>query len=133
MTPSQGSDPLPLGHRIADAEHVPRLGRREWIRVQGRTNAALLLLAREMQAEFVEPPDQREFAIVRGRTHGSTFDLRVAQPPGSKQPRLFLSVRHFQNQAAAPLDGEGLSIPDLDPAVVRIAIEQACESFSRRR
>ena len=112
---------------------MARLGRRDWIKVQGRTNAALLLVARVMQAEFVEPPDPREFAIVRGRTNGSTFELRVSQPSGAKQPRLFLSVRHFQNQAAAPLDGQGLTVPDVDPAVVKFAVEQACESFSHRR
>jgi len=112
---------------------MARLGRRDWIRVQGRTNAALLLVAREMHAEFAEPANPHDFAIVRGRTHGSTFELRVVPPPGSKQPVLYLSVRHFQNQAAAPLEGEGLTIPDLDPAVVRYAIEQSCSTFSMRR
>ncbi len=112
---------------------MARLGRREWIRVRGRTNAALLLVAREMQAEFVEPPDPRDFATLRGRTEGSTFELRVAQPQGSKRPRLFLTVRHFQNHAASPLDGEGLSVPDLDPAAVTFAIEHACRSFANRR
>jgi hypothetical protein len=109
---------------------MARLGRRNWIRVQGRTNAALLLVAREMHAE---PANPRDFATVRGRTHGSTFELRVIQPPGSKLPLLYLSVRHFQNQAAAPLEGDGLTIPDLDPAVVRFAIEQSCSTFSMRR
>ena len=112
---------------------MARLGRREWIRVQGRANAALHLVAREMQAEFVEPVDEREFATVRGRTHGSTFELRITQPPGAKKPLLFLSVRHFQSQAVAPLDGEGLSVPDLDPAAVQYAVERACHTFATHR
>ena len=98
--------------------------------MQGRANAALLLLARDMDAEFVEPADEKSYAAVRGRTHGCTFEVLIGPRDGTQSPPVLVIVRHFSNQATASLDGEGLHLPDLDPAAMRAAIEQACYSFS---
>ncbi len=100
--------------------------RRAWIRHQGRANAALMLLAREMSAEFVAPTRATNFAVVQGRTRGCSFELRVAAPP----PDLLLTVRHYTAQATLRLDGPGCTVPHLDPAPMREAIEQACHQFA---
>ena len=105
------------------------LGRKkEWIRFQGRANAALLLLARDMEAEFQEPAHEREWAGVQGRSRGCTFTLRVTGSDSA--PALHLTVRHFHTQHSVTLDGEGCTLPDLDPAAVRAAIEAACHEFA---
>lgn len=56
------------------------------MRYQGRANAALLLAARAMDADFVEPADERSFGDMQGRTRGCTFELRIDTPPGAKDP-----------------------------------------------
>ena len=48
-----------------------------WIRIQGRTNARLLLLSRELKAEFLAPSNWDAFAAVRGELSGCQFELRV--------------------------------------------------------
>ena len=111
-----------------DAVRVALRGRRQkWIRHQGRANAALLLLAEEMTAEFVPPPREDEFAGVQGRAQGCTFVLRVS---GSRDSRLELTVRHFSAQQTVRLDGPGCTVPELEPAMLRAAIEQACHGFA---
>jgi hypothetical protein len=111
--------------RSADAVQVPLLGRRkDWLRNQGRANAALLLLARALNAEFVAPAGTRDFAQVRGRREGCTFELRVAGE------RLSLTVRHFHTQRTFALDAPGCALPDLDPPRVQAAIEHTCREFA---
>jgi hypothetical protein len=108
---------------------VAILGRnKEWVRSQGRANAALLLVARDMDAELLEPAHEKEFAGVQGRARGCSFVLRVVD--GDRGARLHLSVRHFHTQREVRLDGEGCAIPHLDPAAVRAAIEDACHEFA---
>src|SRR4051794_21400257 len=109
---------------------VALMGKRNWIRMQGRANAALLLLARELNGEFVEPADELHFARVRGRVQGCTFELRVTEPAGNREPALSLTVRHFHTQNTQSLDGEGLRLPDLDPGALQAAIENACSQFA---
>jgi hypothetical protein len=116
--------------RSADALNVSLLGRRDWIRNQGRTNAALLLVARAMNAEFGEPPDETHYAGVQGRTRGCSFELRVTTPRGERNPALVLTVRHYHTQATWHLEGPGLQPPELEPAEVQDAIERACHSFA---
>lgn len=102
------------------------LGRgRGWVRYQGRANAGLLLLARAMDAEFVAPPHETDFAQVRGRTSGCTFELVV-----DRQHALELTIRHFHAQATQPVHGPGCDVPELDPDAVRAAIEDACLRFA---
>jgi hypothetical protein len=114
-----------------DAVRVALLGRRrDWIRHQGRANAALLLLAREMDGEFLPPASETEFGGVRGRTRGCAFELRVASGTKGRPPALALTLRHYTRQDIRPLDGPGCTIPDLDPAQMREAIEQACHTFA---
>ena len=98
--------------------------------MQGRANAALLLTAREMGAEFLEPPNENSFAGVQGRTHGCTFELRVADARDKKQRSLVLIMRHFHTQKSVTLDGAGLQPPDLDPVAMRRAVEEACYEFA---
>lgn len=95
------------------------------MRQQGRANAGLLLLARAMDAEFVAPKLETDFAEVRGRTKGCTFELVV-----NAQPALELRIRHFHAQTTVPVSGPGCDIPDLDPDVLRAAIEHACLRFA---
>jgi hypothetical protein len=111
-----------------DAVHVARPRRRDWIRSQGRANAALVLLARDMDAEFVEPSTEQEYAIVRGRTDGCTFELRVAAAADGG-PVLELEVRHFHTQRVYGLDGTGCEIPGLEPQPLRAAVEDTCRQF----
>jgi hypothetical protein len=105
---------------------------RDWMREQGRANAALLLLAREMQAEFVAPADETSFAAVRGRAAGCAFELHVDIAPAAagSVPVLVLSMRHFHAAHAVQLDEPGCVLPALDPVHVRAAIERACYSFA---
>jgi hypothetical protein len=115
--------------RSVDAVAVAILGRKkEWVRYQGRANAALLLLARDMEAEFLEPPHEKLFAGVQGRARGCSFVLRIGD--GKAGPALHLTVRHFHSQHTVSLTDEGCTIPDLDPAAVRAAIEDACHGFA---
>jgi hypothetical protein len=104
-------------------------GKRSWIRVQGRANAALFLVARTMGADFVEPPTEQEFAGVQGRTHGCVFDLRVS-PTANDHATLILEVRHFHTQQIVPLAGPGLDVPELDPDAIQRAIDDACATLA---
>jgi hypothetical protein len=111
-----------------DAVHVPLLGRKkDWVRNQGRANAALLLLARAIPAEFVAPSARDDFAEVRGRVAGCTFELKIVDA------RLALTVRHFHSQQTFRLDGAGCVLPELDPARLQSAIEDTCERFAATR
>jgi hypothetical protein len=101
--------------------------RQKWIRHQGRANAALLLLAQEMAAEFVPPARETDFAGVQGRARGCTFTLQVS---GSRDSVLELTVRHYSAQTTRRLDGPGCAVPDLEPVLLRAAIEQACHDFA---
>ena len=83
-------------------------GRRNRVRDQGRANAALLLLARDMDAEFVEPARPTDFAVVKGRTRGCTFELQIADAARGSSARLLLSLRHYHTQATGPLDGKSM-------------------------
>jgi hypothetical protein len=105
------------------------LGRRSWVRLQGRTNAALLLAAREMGADFDAPADTKGFAAVRGRAQGCVFEVRVVGHRSDRH-RLAVTLRHFSRQATLELDGPGLVPPDLDPARIRDAGERACYAFA---
>src|SRR5262249_17849454 len=98
--------------------------KRSWIRVQGRANAAIFLAARTLGAEFVEPATEQEFAGVRGRTHGCTYELQV------NGEEIVLTVRHFHAQATRRLVGPGLAIPNLDPDAVASVINDTCASFA---
>ena len=99
--------------------------------MQGRANAALLVMAREMGADFIEPADKNTFASVLGRTHGCTFELRVVESPTDKtKPTLTLGVRHFHTQTSQTLSGPGMQPPDLDPVALRRTVEQACYEFA---
>jgi len=114
-----------------DAVRMALLGRRrQWIKHQGRANAALLLLARDMAGEFVPPAREPDFAAVQGRAKGCTFVLRVAGSGRERDPVLELTVRHFTANHTVRLDGPGCTVPDLDPAVLRAAIEKVCDSFA---
>jgi len=97
---------------------------------QGRANAVLLVVARDLEANFVEPGTNRGYGAVRGRMSGCAFELGVATPAGGGAPGLALTMRHFHTQQTWPLDGPGCTMADLDPVQVRAAIEQACSSFS---
>jgi hypothetical protein len=107
-----------------------RGGRQKWIRHQGRANAALLLLAQDMTAEFVPPVRETDFAAVQGRTQGCTFVLRVSESRRGRDSVLELTVRHYSAQTTMRLDGPGCTVPDLDPALLRDTIEQACYGFA---
>jgi hypothetical protein len=98
--------------------------------MQGRANAALHLVARDMNAEFIQPPREDEYAGLRGRIHGCVFDLHVSQAKTEHDPALVLVVRHFHTQATWRLDGPGLTLPDIDPAALKNAIDRACYSFA---
>jgi hypothetical protein len=102
-------------------------GKRSWIRVQGRANAALFLAARALDAEFIEPANAQEFAGVRGRTRGCAFELRVTDT------MLVLTARHFHAQTTRQLEGPGLEIPDLDPDAMTRAINETCASFAENQ
>jgi hypothetical protein len=111
---------------------VALLGKRRaagWIRYQGRANAALVLLARAMEAHFVAPRTAEEFGGVNGRVKGCTFELRVVETPG-EPPALVVKVRHYHSHGTCQLDGPGCVVPDLDPEKLRAAIEYACYTFS---
>jgi hypothetical protein len=104
---------------------VPLLARRkDRIRNQGRANAALLLLARAMHAEFVEPTSRNAFATVRGRAAGCTFELHLTNE------KTTLTARHFHTQQTFRLDATGCVPPDLDPALLRAAVEETCDRFA---
>ena len=114
-----------------DAVRVALLGRRrQWIKHQGRANAALVLLAGDMAAQFVPPASEQDFAAVQGRAKGCTFDLRVSGSRRERDSVLELTVRHYSAQTTVRLDGPGCTVPDLDPGVLRDAIEQVCHSFA---
>jgi hypothetical protein len=100
------------------------MAKRAWIRVQGRANAAIFLAARTLGAEFIEPASEQEFAGVRGRTQGCTFELRV------NGGGLLLTMRHFHSQTTQPLEGPGLALPDLDPDAMTRAINETCASYA---
>ncbi len=114
-----------------DAVRVALRGRRQkWIRHQGRANAALLLLSQEMTAEFVPPARESDFAAVQGRARGCTFELRVTDSRRERGSGLELTVRHYTAQTTVRLEGPGCTLPDLDPAPLRDAIEEACHAFA---
>lgn len=95
------------------------------MRQQGRANAGLLLFARALEAEFVAPRVETDFGEVRGRTKGCTFELVV-----NAQPALELTIRHFHAQCTVPITGPGCDLPDLDPDLLRAAVEDACLRFA---
>jgi hypothetical protein len=103
--------------------------KREWVRYQGRANAGLFLLAHNMGAEFVEPATEHEFALVRGRTRGCTFELAV-DTNGGTDATLRLTIRHFTDEDVRALTGPGCLVPDLDPELVRTGVEDACAAFA---
>ena len=103
--------------------------KREWVRYQGRANAGLFLLAQNMAAEFVEPPTEHDFAVVRGRTRGCTFELGV-DTMGDHDAALRLTIRHYTHESTATLTRPGCLVPDLDPELVRTGIEDACVNFA---
>ena len=109
---------------------MARLSKKNWVRNQGRANAALVLTAQAMNADFVEPVDEKSFGGLQGRTNGCTFVLRIGNPVGDKDPGLLLTVRHFHSQHQCQLDANGLEVPDIDPAVLQAAIEAACHDFA---
>jgi hypothetical protein len=120
-----------LAAASVDAVRVALRGRRQkWIRHQGRANAALLLLAEEMTAEFVPPARETDFAAVQGRARGCTFALRVSGTRRERDSVLELTVRHYSAQTTVRLDGPGCVVPDLEPAQLRVAIEEACHGFA---
>jgi hypothetical protein len=120
-----------LAAGTVDAVPVALLGRRrEWVRQQGRANAALLLLARELTAEFLPPAKETDFGAVQGRARGCAFVLRVSESRDQPTPILRLTLRHYSKETTLGLQGPGCTVPDLDPALLREAIEQACHSFA---
>ena len=71
-----------------DAVRVALLGRRrEWVRQQGRANASLLLLAREMGAEFLPPARETDFGAVQGDF--KTLDALATLSHDCRRPELF--------------------------------------------
>jgi hypothetical protein len=119
--------------RSADALNVSILGRRDWTREQGCANAALLLLARAMHADFVEPVNEKEYGAVLGRTQGCAFELRVSHARRDEAAVLVLTVRHYHAQATWHLDGEGLEPPRLDPDLILAAVEASCRTFATQQ
>ena len=116
-----------------DAVRVALLGRRRWIEHQGRANAALVLLAGDMEAQFLPPASKQDFAAVQGRAKGCTFEVRVSGSRRERQSVLEVTVRHYSAQTTVRLDGPGCTVPDLDPALLREAIEDVCQSFATRQ
>ncbi|HEX5097357.1 MAG TPA: hypothetical protein VFX21_15120 [Acidimicrobiia bacterium] len=120
------------------------MGRRQrddalgWLRLQGRTNARLHLLARDLGARFVAPLDREAFGAVRGRLAGCDFDLHVV--PDTSDTALTGVVRHSLELALARentnarrrFSGDGLVPPNVDPARARSALEAFCFSFVSR-
>ena len=109
-----------------------------WLRLQGRTNARLHLLARDLNAEFVAPLDREAFGAVRGRLAGCDFDLHVV--PDTSDTALTGVVRHNLElelarenaNARRRFSGDGLVPPNVDPARARSALEAFCFSFASR-
>jgi len=95
-----------------------------WLRLHGRANARLHILARAMDAQFVEPPSPSAFAKVRGRVLGCVFELRVAHR------RLEFELRHYSAHETHRLDGDGLVPPEIDPVRLRAAIEAAAAQLT---
>ena len=122
-----------MGKRRADDEDT--LG---WLRLQGRTNARLHLLARDLGVEFVAPLDREAFGAVRGRLGGCEFDLHVvpdtsdAAPTGVVRHNLELELARENQNARRRFSGDGLVPPDIDPARARSALEAFCFSFASR-
>ncbi len=83
-----------------------------------------------MAAEFLAPARENEFAGVQGRARGCTFVLRVSESRQERTPTLQLTVRHYSKQTTLRLDAPGCVVPDLDPALLRDAIEQECHRFA---
>jgi hypothetical protein len=92
-----------------------------------------MLLASEMDAEFLHPARESEFARVRGRTRGCSFELRVIAQDKRQPEELVLTMRHWSNEHVVRLAGPGCEVPALDPVHLRAAIEQACDGFSTGR
>ena len=91
----------------------------------------MLMLARDMNAEFIQPARESDFAIVRGRTHGCVFELRVESESKTQPEALVLLMRHWSSETVARLDGsDGAGMIAIDPAGLRTAIEHACHSFA---
>jgi len=105
---------------------VPRLrdGEPGWLRLQGRTNARLHILAQDLDAEFIAPSNRSEFALVQGRRYGCSFEVRIVHR------RLEFELRHYTAIETRRLDGEGFTPPDIDPGRVRAAIETAAADLS---
>jgi hypothetical protein len=83
-----------------------------------------------MNADFVEPVDEKSFGGLAGRTRGCTFELRIDTPAGTKEPALLLTVRHYHTQRQAQLDADGVRLPNIDPAILQATIESACNDFA---
>jgi hypothetical protein len=82
-----------------------------------------------MTAEFLPPARETDFGAVQGRARGCAFELRVSERK-ARASVLELTVRHYTAQTSLRLDGPGCTVPELDPALLRDAIEQACHSFA---
>jgi hypothetical protein len=89
-----------------------------------------MLLASDMEAEFMHPARETEFATVRGRTRGCSFELRVASDAKRQPEELVLTMRHWSTENVVRLNGPGCEVPALDPEQLRSAIEGACDAFS---
>jgi hypothetical protein len=105
------------------------------LRLQGRTNARLHLLAGDLGAEFVAPLDREAFGSVRGHLGGCDFNLVVALDTsdtartGVVRHSLELELAHDTTHATRTLTGDGLIPPNVDPARARSALEAFCYSF----
>jgi hypothetical protein len=89
-----------------------------------------MLLARAMNAEFVHPASETDFAIVRGRAAGCAFELKVDEDSSEPAPTLLLTLHHFHSHATVRLDGHGCTVPALDPARMIDAVDDACRNFA---
>ena len=122
-----------MGRRRADEDDA--LG---WLRLQGRINARLHLLARDLGAEFVAPLDREAFGAVRGRLGGCAFDLHVVHDTsdtaltGVVRHNLELQLARENHNARRRFSGDGLVPPNIDPARARSALEAFCFSFVSR-
>lgn len=99
-----------------------------WTERQGRTNAALFVLARDVHAEFVPPESDVAYGRVRGRTNGCAFELWVRDAPDRAE--LMLTLRHYHTQQTTLLDGDGCRPPRVDPDVVRAVIAARTDALT---
>jgi hypothetical protein len=99
------------------------------VHYQGRANAALMLLARAMDAEFVHPEAETDFAVVRGRTRECTFELKIDAESNAPDPPVVLTVARRGTQHTVRLAGRGCTVPGLDPTRLKDAVDDACHAL----